>query len=103
MNRWKRTICIIVAIVLVVTSASSLCTPVKAVGLQAQTDTAARIATLEELREPNSDTYLLSDGSYECVVYAEDKYYEDENGKMIWINNKQLASNNNRAQQIWQV
>lgn len=93
MNRWKRTICIIVAIVLVVTSASSLCTPVKAVDLQAQTDTAARIATLEELREPNSDTYLLSDGSYECVVYAEDKYYEDENGKLVEIDNTIVATN----------
>lgn len=28
------------------------------------------------LRETNSETYALSDGSYECVVYASDKYYD---------------------------
>lgn len=28
------------------------------------------------LRETNSETFALSDGSYECVVYASDKYYD---------------------------
>lgn len=40
-----------------------------------------------ELREKNSQTYRLDDGSYECVVYAEDKYFEDENGELIEIDN----------------
>ena len=44
-----------------------------------------RVKQLDELRESNSDTYLLSDGSYECVVYAADKYYKDDSGKYVEI------------------
>ena len=40
-----------------------------------------------EFREKNSETYRLEDGSYECVVFAEDKYFEDENGKLVEISN----------------
>ena len=40
-----------------------------------------------ELREKNSETYRLEDGSYECVVFAEDKYFEDETGKLVEISN----------------
>ncbi len=47
---------------------------------------ARRVAEIPELREKNSDTYLLSDGSYECVVYAEDKYYHQD-GKLIEFDN----------------
>ena len=46
-----------------------------------------RVTEIPELREKNSDTYLLSDGSYECVIYAEDKYYQDAKGEYIEINN----------------
>ena len=46
-----------------------------------------RVDEVTELRERNSDTYLLSDGTYECVVYAEDKYYLDIDGKFKEINN----------------
>lgn len=46
-----------------------------------------RVAEVPELRETNADTYLLSNGTYECVVYAEDKYYRDENGNLVEINN----------------
>lgn len=46
-----------------------------------------RIAEVTELRENNSDTYLLSDGTYECVVYSEDKYFQDESGEYQTINN----------------
>lgn len=37
-----------------------------------------RVEEVSELRERNADTYLLSDGSYECVVYSENKYYKNE-------------------------
>ncbi|MBO4831382.1 MAG: DNRLRE domain-containing protein [Oscillospiraceae bacterium] len=46
-----------------------------------------RVAEVPELREKNADTYLLSDGTYECVIYAEDKYYKDGNGKYVEIDN----------------
>ena len=40
-----------------------------------------------ELREKNSETYRLEDGSYECVIFAEDKYFEDETGELVEISN----------------
>lgn len=40
-----------------------------------------------ELREKNSETFLLPDGSYECVIYPEDKYFRDETGKLELIDN----------------
>lgn len=41
--------------------------------------TVTRVQEVEALRETNSETYLMSDGTYECVIYAYDKYYADEN------------------------
>lgn len=46
-----------------------------------------RVNKISELRERNADTYLLSDGTYECVVYSEDKYYLDADGEFKEINN----------------
>ena len=53
---------------------------------------AERICVMDELREPNSDTYLLSDGSYECVVYSEDKYYRNTCGEFSEIDNSIIKS-----------
>lgn len=52
------------------------------------TETVTRICEVETLRETNSETYLLSDGSYECVVYAYDKYYEAADKTLRLIDNK---------------
>lgn len=46
-----------------------------------------RVAEITELRRCNSETILLSDGSRECVVYAENKYYQDEGGEYKTIDN----------------
>ena len=46
----------------------------------------------EWLRETNSETYILSDGSYECVVYSEDKYYRDAEGSLRTIDNSIIES-----------
>ena len=46
----------------------------------------------EWLRETNSETYILSDGCYECVVYAEDKYYRDDEGALSLIDNTIIES-----------
>ena len=51
-----------------------------------------RVSEIVELREPNSDTYLLSDGTYECVIYAEDKYYYDEARTLRLIDNTVKAN-----------
>lgn len=50
-----------------------------------------RVREIEELRTTNSETFLLSDGSHECVVYAEDKYYEDETHGLQLIDNAIIA------------
>ena len=34
------------------------------------------VEEIESLREKNSDTFLMSDGTCECVIYSENKYYE---------------------------
>ena len=39
------------------------------------------------LRETNSKTYQLADGSYQFVGYAEFIHFEDENGQLQEINN----------------
>ena len=46
-----------------------------------------RVREIEGLRTTNSETYLLSDGTYQCVVFAEDKYYEAENNTLQLIDN----------------
>ncbi len=48
---------------------------------------AVRLGEVQSLRETNSETYLLSDGSYECVVYAQDKYYVDDTDTLQLIDN----------------
>ncbi len=51
----------------------SLSFPAYAVEAETQTaeeTEAVRVAEVESLRETNSETYLMSDGTYQCVVYA---------------------------------
>ena len=54
---------------------------------QAASIPAEQVCELEDLRTKTSETYLLSDGTRECVVYAENKYYEDAQGKLELIDN----------------
>ena len=48
---------------------------------------------LVALRQTDSETYLLADGSYESVVYTEDKYYRDAKGDLLPIDNSIVACN----------
>ena len=48
---------------------------------------AAILSEILELRETNSETFLLDDGTFQCVVYAADKYYYDEDGFLAKIDN----------------
>lgn len=50
---------------------------------------------ISSLRTKNSDTYLRTDGMYECVVYAEDRYYEDGTGAFVEYNNAIVAKSEN--------
>ena len=62
----------------------SLLSPAKAGETGQQTETtgqAERVRELTEYRTKTSETFLLSDGTEECVVYTENKYYEDAQGK----------------------
>ena len=47
-----------------------------------------RVAEVEAMRQTNSETYIMSDGSYECVVYAYDKYYETADKSLQLVDNK---------------
>ena len=51
------------------------------------------------LRTANSDTYRMSDGSFECVVYAEDKYYPNEQDELVPIDNSLVAAEKGAAYQ----
>lgn len=55
-------------------------------------DNLYRVTELDELRTTNSETFILSDGSCEAVVYAYDKYYQDEDGKLCLIDNSIIAT-----------
>lgn len=46
-----------------------------------------RGSEIQSLRETNSKTYEMSDGSYQCVIYAEDIHYEDSTGALKEIDN----------------
>lgn len=79
---------------IVVFLAISLGVPIEAETILPATEGAAetelirtRVQEVEGLRETNAETYLMSDGTYECVVYAEDKYYWDDSGDLLEINN----------------
>lgn len=52
-----------------------------------QAENATRVSEVPHLREENSDTYLLSNGNYECVIYSQDKYYKDADGEYAEIDN----------------
>ena len=87
MKKTKRILSLLLVLILLLPSAT----------FAAATDAAAEeteITRLEEvvaLRETNSETYLMSDGTYECVVYAEDKYYRDSNDALQLIDNTLVA------------
>ena len=68
------------------------CSYASAVETPAEEEPVVRVGEVESLRETNSETYLMSDGTYECVVYAENKYYLDENEVLQPINNAIVAA-----------
>jgi len=68
------------------------CSYASAVETPAEEEPVVRVGEVESLRETNSETYLMSDGTYECVVYAENKYYLDEHEVLQPINNAIVAA-----------
>ena len=77
-----------IAMILVISLLTSF--PVYAADADTETPVeteAVRVSEVESLRETNSETYLMSDGTYQCVVYAEDKYYLDSNDTLQRIDN----------------
>ncbi len=54
----------------------------------ASTEEPQAVRELNELRESNSKTFLLSNGNYEWVGYTEDVHYLDRNGAYQEISNK---------------
>lgn len=93
MHRMKRMLALLMASIIIVVLSSNV-TAVDTTDTQSTTLQSAaaqsevtRIEEVESLRETNSETYLMSDGSYKCVVYSEDKYYIDEEKELQRIDN----------------
>ncbi len=82
----RRTLAILLSIIMMLTCYSPAFVSADKISSSSR-DEKQRVTEVPEMRKPNSDTYLLSDGTYECVVYAEDKYFQDENGNYTKIDN----------------
>ena len=82
----KRTMKNALSILLALIMSFAVCLPALAAVPGSASD-AKRVYELTELRETNSQTYQLSDGTRECVVYAEDKYYKTADGQLAAIDN----------------
>lgn len=64
-------------------------------------NTPSRLMEIESMREKDTETYLMSDGSYQCVVYAYDKYYEAADKTLQLVDNKIVpAKAENRSGKI---
>lgn len=63
-------------------------------------ETPVRVTEVENLRETNSETYLLSDGTYECVVYAYDKYYKAADNTLQLASNKIVPAGTARSEKL---
>ena len=86
MKRIKYVAVMLISIALLLT----LSGPVFAAGtdtLSAEKLAPVRVQEIVSLRETDSETYLMSDGSYQCVVYADDKYYRDSENALQLIDN----------------
>lgn len=95
MDKLKKLVCILLAVAL-----CSMPVMVSAESIGTDAPSATRVNEILELREPNAETYLLSDGSYECVVYSRDKYYYDSDKSLKLINNS-IIKNNTSSKDIW--
>ncbi len=88
MNKWLRsTLSILLAIVMLVSAIPVASTAADAIADQSGTAEAERVREIPELRRTNAETYLLSDGTYECVVHSDNVYFESENGELEPIDN----------------
>jgi len=67
---------------------------VSAEGTAVASEAVTRVQEIEFLREKNSETYLMSDGKFECVVYADNKYYADADGQLKLIDNSIVRTQN---------
>lgn len=87
MSTWRKAIGILLSVVVFYSCCLSMFMPAYASDISMETEKSFRVMEVEELREVNSETFLLSDGSYECVVYAEDRYYKNGQGVLEEIDN----------------
>lgn len=60
--------------------------------VSAESAAPTRLSEIEAMRQTNSETYLMSDGSYQCVVYAYDKYYEAADNTLQLVDNRIVAA-----------
>ena len=102
MRHVKRTLALLLSLAFLLTpvpatSAEETVTENEVVSAESTTGTAetvTRVQEIEFLREKNSETYLMSDGKFECVVYADNKYYADADGQLKLIDNSVVRTQN---------
>ena len=94
MKKQKRFI-LCAAVSLFMTSVCLQGIPLNAFATEIPAERVQTIGEIEFLRETNSETYLLSNGTYERVIYAYDKYYLDKNDTLRQIDNSIIPDENN--------
>lgn len=75
MHKRRKLAALFVAFVLILQGVSTGYSVENTPSLSTSDSPAQWVQELTELRQTNSETYLMSDGTYECVVYPENKYY----------------------------
>lgn len=76
----------VVSILLSLALVFSVCGYAPGISVSAMSEP-VQVCEINELRERNAETFILSDGSYHCIVYSDDKYYPAENGELEEIDN----------------
>lgn len=88
MLKGKQLLCILLSAVLLIVSAGPVFAAENEPAIpQEQAAEVTRVEEIVAWRETDSETYLLSDGTYECVIYAGDKYYRDATNTLQLIDN----------------
>lgn len=88
MLKGKQLLCLVMSAVLLFVSAGPVFAAENEPAIpQEQATEVTRVEEIVAWRETDSETYLLSDGTYECVIYAGDKYYRDATNTLQLIDN----------------
>lgn len=86
--RFFVSIWVLIVLCWIFTAAPALATSGEEIFFEADAENAERIDEIKEMRTENSKTYLLSDGSYQYVGYADAIHYSETEGRLEEIDNQ---------------